>query len=150
MTARCVVGPRRSSPRHGHAIGATDGSKQSDIHCICRGRLELPGPSGRPGPEQELHLQLCGHVGQQPWDSQWKTNCRTKIKGCDGLIAIITNRSIKADGQRWEIKCANEEGVPVIGLHVQQSVHGVVPSELTGKKVIDWTWDGIKAFLDSL
>lgn len=87
---------------------------------------------------------------KQPWDSQWKTNCRTKIKGCDGLIAIITSRSINADGQRWEIKCANEEGVPVIGIHAQQSVHGVVPSELTGKKVIDWTWDGIKAFLNSL
>jgi hypothetical protein len=87
---------------------------------------------------------------KQPWDSQWKTNCRTKIKGCDGLIAIVTSRSINADGQRWEIKCANEEGVPVIGIHAQKSVHGVVPSELTGKKVIDWTWDGIKAFLDSL
>ena len=87
---------------------------------------------------------------KQPWDSQWKTNCRTKIKGCDGLIAIVTSRSINADGQRWEIKCANEEGVPVIGIHAQKSVHGVVPSELTGKKVIDWTWDGIKAFLNSL
>lgn len=87
---------------------------------------------------------------KQPWDSQWKTNCRSKIKGCDGLIAIVTSRSINADGQRWEIKCANEEGVPVIGIHAQKSVHGVVPSELTGKKVIDWTWDGIKTFLDSL
>lgn len=87
---------------------------------------------------------------KQPWDSQWKTNCRTKIKGCDGLIAIITSRSINADGQRWEIKCANEEGVPAIGIHAQQSVHGTAPSELAGKRVIDWTWDGIKAFLDSL
>ena len=22
---------------------------------------------------------------KQPWDSAWKTNCRTKIKGCDGV-----------------------------------------------------------------
>ncbi len=27
---------------------------------------------------------------KQPWDSQWKTNCRTRIKGCDGMIAIIS------------------------------------------------------------
>lgn len=87
---------------------------------------------------------------KQPWDSQWKTNCRTKIKGCDGMIAIVTGKSMNADGQRWEIKCANEESVPVIGIHAQKSVHGMVPSELTGKKVIEWTWDGIKAFLDSL
>jgi nucleoside 2-deoxyribosyltransferase len=87
---------------------------------------------------------------KQPWDSAWKTNCRTKIKGCDGMIAIITNRSINADGQRWEIKCANEEGIPVIGLHAQRQSHGQIPSELIGKKVIDWTWNEIKAFLDSL
>lgn len=23
---------------------------------------------------------------KQPWDSQWKTNCRSRIKGCDGVI----------------------------------------------------------------
>lgn len=22
---------------------------------------------------------------KEPWDSAWKTNCRTKIKGCDGV-----------------------------------------------------------------
>lgn len=87
---------------------------------------------------------------KQPWDSAWKTNCRTKIKGCDGMIAIITNRSINADGQRWEIKCANEEGIPVIDLHAQRQGHGQIPPELIGKKVIDWTWNEIKAFLDSL
>lgn len=27
---------------------------------------------------------------KQPWDSQWKTNCRTRIKGCDDMIAIIS------------------------------------------------------------
>lgn len=27
---------------------------------------------------------------KQPWDSMWKTNCRTRIKGCDGMISIIT------------------------------------------------------------
>jgi len=87
---------------------------------------------------------------KQPWDNVWKTNCRTKIKGCDGMIAIVTSNSINADGQRWEIRCANEESVPVIGIHAQKFIHGQVPSELAGKKMIDWTWDGIKDFLDSL
>lgn len=85
-----------------------------------------------------------------PWDGAWKTNCRTKIRGCDGMIAIVTTGSINADGQRWEIACANEENVPVIGLHARQFLHGTIPPELGGKKVIDWTWNGIKAFLDSL
>lgn len=87
---------------------------------------------------------------KKPWDSEWKTNCRTKIRGCDGMIAIVTGRSMNADGQRWEIKCAVEEKVPVIGLRAQKNTYAQVPPELSGKQVIDWTWDGIKAFLDSL
>jgi hypothetical protein len=26
---------------------------------------------------------------KQPWDSQWKTNCRRKIRGCDGMIVSV-------------------------------------------------------------
>lgn len=36
---------------------------------------------------------------KQPWDFQWKTNCRTKIKGCDGVVAIVTQNTRYADGQ---------------------------------------------------
>ena len=30
---------------------------------------------------------------KDPWDSQWKTNCRTKIKGCDGMIALVSKNT---------------------------------------------------------
>ena len=32
---------------------------------------------------------------KDPWESCWKTNCRAKIKMCDGVIAIITNNTKK-------------------------------------------------------
>ena len=41
---------------------------------------------------------------KEPWDSAWKTNCRTKIKGCDGVIGIITSNTKTADGQLWELQ----------------------------------------------
>ena len=43
---------------------------------------------------------------KEPWDSEWKTKCITKIKGCDGVIAIVTRNTKNASGQLWEIKCA--------------------------------------------
>jgi uncharacterized protein YjbI with pentapeptide repeats len=49
---------------------------------------------------------------KEPWSSAWKTNCRARIKGCNGAIALLSSNSLKADGQKWEIKCAREEGVP--------------------------------------
>ena len=27
---------------------------------------------------------------KEPWDEKWKTNCRTRIRGCDGLVALIS------------------------------------------------------------
>jgi hypothetical protein len=52
---------------------------------------------------------------KEPWDSSWKTRCRQRITGCDGFIALLSKNVKNADGARWEIKCAIEEGVPVLG-----------------------------------
>ncbi|MEY8241939.1 MAG: hypothetical protein RPS99_00185 [Gammaproteobacteria bacterium] len=46
---------------------------------------------------------------KEPWNSSWKTKCRTKIKGCDGVIVLITKNLKQADGAIWEIKCAKEK-----------------------------------------
>ena len=46
---------------------------------------------------------------KEPWDAKWKTNCRSRIKGCDGVIALISKNTAKADGQLWEIQCAYEK-----------------------------------------
>ena len=50
---------------------------------------------------------------KEPWDTQWKTNCRTKIKGCDGFITLISKNTKNATGQLWEINCAKEEKIPI-------------------------------------
>lgn len=54
---------------------------------------------------------------KKPWDSQWKTNCRTRIKGCDGVISIVTKNTKNADGQIWEMKCAKDENIPIVGIY---------------------------------
>jgi hypothetical protein len=85
---------------------------------------------------------------KSPWDSSWKTNCRTRIRGCDGLIAIVTPNVPRADGARWEIQCANEERIPVLGIYGKGWC--TLPPELAGKRVVSWTWPNVAAFLDSL
>lgn len=87
---------------------------------------------------------------KEPWDREWKTNCRTKIKGCDGVIALLSKKTYNADGARWEMKCANEEKIPIIGVHIHKDDKGAIPPELAGKKVIEWAWSGIASFLNSL
>lgn len=87
---------------------------------------------------------------KQPWSSSWKTKCRRKIKGCDGVIALLSKKTWNADGARWEMKCSREEGLPIIGVHTKKGDKGAIPAELKGKKVINWTWEGISNFIKSL
>ena len=86
----------------------------------------------------------------EPWDEKWKTQCRSKIKGCDGVIALVSKKTMQASGARWEMNCANEEKIPMIGVHTDKDAKGEVPPELNGKKVIEWTWAGIAAFINYL
>lgn len=87
---------------------------------------------------------------KKAWDSQWKTNCRTRIRGCDGVIALISKRTRNADGAKWEMQCANQEGIPMIGIHIHKNDKGEIPLELRGKKVSEWSDVAIANFIDSL
>ncbi len=88
---------------------------------------------------------------KKPWESAWKTNCRTKIKGCDGVIVIVTKNTKDADGQLWEVKCAQEECIPRRGVHGSTTNRPTsLPSELEGTRVVNWTWDNIKNWIDTL
>jgi hypothetical protein len=87
---------------------------------------------------------------KRPWDAQWKTQCRTRIKGCDGLIAMVSDNTSRADGARWEIRCAYEEGVPILPLYIHDSGVRQLPPELIGRRVYHWTWQNVKSFIDGL
>ena len=87
-----------------------------------------------------------------PWSLSWKTNCLTKIRGCDGVIAFISRNTPKSEGACWEIKCAIEEGIPIKGFWVNRDEDDPFckPVELDNRPVVDLTWDNIKNFIDSL
>lgn len=87
---------------------------------------------------------------KDPFDEKWKTLCRSRIKGCDGVFVLITKNLKQAEGATWEIKCAKEEKIPLLGVYMKGSSILDTPDELNGVKKIDWTWAGIKEFVDSL
>lgn len=85
---------------------------------------------------------------KQPWnEEEWKKRCRTKIKRCDGMIVMLSKNTWHSSGTRWEIKCAKEEGVQVIGMHIKKNDKGAIPPELKGKKIITWSWDNLQNIL---
>ena len=88
---------------------------------------------------------------KEPWDSSWKTNCRIKIIGCDGVLAIVTKSTRSASGQLWEMKCAKEEYIPRQGIWGDKRNKPLfLPQELVGTRIVDWTWDNIASWIRSL
>ena len=87
---------------------------------------------------------------KQPWDSSWKTNCRTRIKCCGGMIGIITNNTRNADGQLWEIRCAKEKGVPLLLIYGCTNKNFIIPPEIKGFAIYEWRWEEINNWINSL
>lgn len=86
---------------------------------------------------------------KEPWTQIiWKQKCREKIQKCDGMIVLLSKNTWHASGVRWEIKCAKEERVPVIGMHVMKNNKGAKPPELNGKKIIEWSWDNLDEIIN--
>ena len=86
------------------------------------------------------------------WENNiWKKRCRTKIKRCHGFIVLLSKNTIKASGAKWEIKCAKEENVRVIGMHIRKNETDYkIPSELQNEKTIIWTWENLEKFIKQL
>jgi hypothetical protein len=84
-----------------------------------------------------------------PYNSSWKTRTRTRIKGSDGVIALLSKNSPKADGELWEINCAVEEGKKLLGLYVYKGDR-TKPTAMGSAPCKVWTWDAVADFIDSL
>lgn len=87
---------------------------------------------------------------KEPWSSAWKTNCRTKIKGCDGMVVLVSKNLKKGTGALWEINCAKEEGIPILGVYMSGCNILDAPNELNGVKKVTWTWANIADFVNGL
>jgi hypothetical protein len=100
--------------------------------------------------KENVPYELVDMSVKEPWSDSWKTKCRTRIKGCNGVIVLITDNLKQADGAIWEINCAKQEKIPLIGVYIGAATANDAPIELNGVKKISWTWDGIASFVNSL
>ncbi|MBJ2120858.1 TIR domain-containing protein [Arthrobacter sp. MSA 4-2] len=86
---------------------------------------------------------------KEPYSSAWKEKVRTRIRRSHGVIALISSNTPAATGQLWEISCAIEEGVPVLGIWIEDG-YRTKPREMGSSPCKVWTWAGIADFIDAL
>ncbi len=86
---------------------------------------------------------------KKAWETDWESKCRMKIRGCDGVIALISKHTPTATGELFEIKTAEEEKIPTM-LMYSSSDRPSLPYPLGNKLVNVWSWPNIKTFLNRL
>ena len=81
-----------------------------------------------------------------PYDMEWKNRVRTRIRRSDGVIALVSKNSNESSGQKWEISCAKEEQVPLLGLWCYENDR----TNIIGVNTRVWTWDNVTGFINRL
>lgn len=88
---------------------------------------------------------------KRAWEeSEWKKKCSTKIKKCHGVIVLLSSNTYHSSGVRWEIKCALEEKIPIIGMYIRKKSKNAIPPELKNETIVEWSWENINNFIKSL
>lgn len=83
---------------------------------------------------------------KEAYEEEWKKKVRTRIKRSDGVIALISKNSLTSSGQKWEIACAKEEGVPILAMWAYSTDR----TAITGLTIKPWSWTTISDFIDGL
>ncbi len=83
----------------------------------------------------------------KPLSGNWKIKCRVKINQCNGLIAIISDNTFNAEGARYEIWCAYQDGIPVLPIYYYKTGTQFPISQLEGQIIYPWKWKIITDFI---
>lgn len=83
---------------------------------------------------------------KEPYDENWKDRVRTRIKRSDGVIILVSESSLQSSGQKWEIKCAKEEGKKICGIWAYSADR----TQIDGVTTYTWTDTNISGFIDTL
>ena len=90
------------------------------------------------------------HVqAKQPWFPAWKAQCRSRIYECDAAIVLVSRNSKDGD-IGWEMECAGDFGMPMLGVNVDKEQRGSVPKAPLGWTTVEWDWPRIMAFIKGL
>lgn len=88
---------------------------------------------------------------KEPIATDWKTNARRRIKGCDVVIVICGKYTDLATGVSAELKITQEECIPYFLLYGRSNEYCVKPvAARNSDKMYRWTWDNLKLLIDGV
>jgi len=81
--------------------------------------------------------------------ANWKTNARTRIKGCDVVVVLCGEHTDTAIGVSTEIQIAQDEGISYFLLKGYADKSCKWPkSSKDSDSMYKWTWDNVKLLMN--
>ena len=90
---------------------------------------------------------------KKSWESAWKAETMETVRGCDGVIAIISESIVRADGQMWELRCSYDSGLPVLLIFAKGAEDmraKDLPDLIREKDIATWDEMVISMFINKL
>ncbi len=80
---------------------------------------------------------------------QWKQKVEEKITHADGVMMLVSENTIKDENALWQIDCALENKIPIVGVDVRNRLEGEIPTKLIGK-MTRYGWEWFTEFINDL
>ena len=90
---------------------------------------------------------------KKSWESAWKAEVQDTVRGCAGVIGLISESITRADGQQWELRCALDSGLPVLLISEKYSMDipaKQLPDLIRDKEIRLWEEATVSGFLIGL
>ena len=90
---------------------------------------------------------------KRSWESAWKEECKEKVRGCDGVIGIISTNTMRADGQLWELRCAFEAKLKIMLIgddEICDMPAKKFPDLLRDEDILPWNSSNVSLFVGKL
>jgi hypothetical protein len=62
------------------------------------------------------------------------------------VIVLVSKNSLASSGQKWEIRCAKEEGKLILGIWAYKDDR----TQISGVSTVVWSDANVSSFIDSL
>ena len=94
-------------------------------------------------------LEFRDYSIKEPFDEQWKANCRERIAQTSATICMIGPETSSRPAVLWEIEESYRQGKKVIGVRIYRDANHPIPAPLTehGAPIINWDLKEISRLL---
>ena len=98
---------------------------------------------------EEVRFELISMKTNNPWDTDWQTDCKNRINSCHGFLIIVSKNTKRDLSQKLELKYASE------GRKKIKAVYGnnkplLLSSKLSGLNIVEWNLEKIEKMLAEL